>query len=100
MLRAMRFDATWPEISDLIVDIDPHSLERRPVSKAAVVEQMRSAGASAGAKLVEQLPARDGILEESAVDALLVRVHCELQLLNEEFHHGRRMRETVAPFID
>jgi SAM-dependent methyltransferase len=95
----MRFAASWPEISDLIVDIDPHSLERRPVSKASVVDRLRSAGSLGGARIVEGLLDRDGILEPSGVDALLVRVHCELQLLNEEFHHGLRIREIVAPFI-
>jgi SAM-dependent methyltransferase len=60
---------------------------------------MRSAGALQGARIVETLPSHDGILDPAAVDALLVRVHCELQLLAEEFQHGRRIREIVAPFI-
>jgi SAM-dependent methyltransferase len=96
----MPFAPSWPEISDLIVDIDPETLERRPVQKASVVDRMRSAGAHDGARIVDALPSHDGILDPAAVDALLVRVHCELQLLNEEFHHGMRVRELVLPFID
>ncbi len=88
------------EITDLIVDCDPDTLERRPVRRDAVVEKLASLGQRRAAKLVAKLPVRDGILDEAQVDALFVRAHTELQRLEEEFMQGDRVRSLLAPLIE
>ncbi len=89
-----------PEITDLIVAFDPDTLERAPVRKADVVERFRALGRTRAARLVERLPERAGLLDGDAVDALMVRVHTELQRLHEEFHHGERIHAVLRPLLD
>jgi SAM-dependent methyltransferase len=86
-----------PEISDLIVDHDPETLARRPVRKAEVVDLFRRLGNARAARIVEALPDDGGVLVAAAVDRLLIRVHAEIQRLSEEFEHGQRMLEILAP---
>lgn len=89
-----------PEISDLLVDYDPDTLARLPVRRSAVVERLRAAGRPGAARLAARLPAQDDLLDEAAVDALLLRVHAELQRLSEEFDQGERVRFVLAPLLD
>jgi SAM-dependent methyltransferase len=88
-----------PEISDLIVSFDPETLERRPVEKRAVLEELERAGNLPAARIAARLPERDGVLDPDAVDGLLIRVHCELQRLWEEFRHGPRLLSILSPLI-
>lgn len=88
-----------PEISDLIVDFDPESLARLPVNQAAIVDRFRQMGNRRAARVVAELPAKEGLLDAQAVDRLLVEVHREMQRLAEEFQHGRRLRELLLPII-
>ncbi|MCC6574612.1 MAG: class I SAM-dependent methyltransferase [Planctomycetes bacterium] len=88
------------EISDLIVAYDPATLARLPVRKAEVVDYFRQRGNVRAATIADALPAHDGVLDNDAMDRLLIEVHCEMQLLSEEFNHGRRMRELLAPFLN
>jgi 2-polyprenyl-3-methyl-5-hydroxy-6-metoxy-1,4-benzoquinol methylase len=87
------------EISDLIVDFDADSLARLPVDKAALLERFRQLRNHQAARVVEEISSTNGILDPQAVDRLLVKVHREMQRLAEEFHHGRRLRELLAPMI-
>jgi SAM-dependent methyltransferase len=87
------------EISDLIVDYDIATLERRPVDKNAILTKLRNAGDNTAARVVEAMPANNGTLDPDYVDRLLVRVHCEMQRLSEEFQHGRRVLELVQPML-
>ena len=87
------------EISDAIVSFDAETLERLPVRKDAVVAEFRGAGNEQAARVVEALPARGGELDPDAVDRLLVAIHCEMQRLAEEFHHGRRVAELLRPLL-
>jgi SAM-dependent methyltransferase len=87
------------EISDLIVDFDVLSLKRRPVDKSAVVEKLRTAGDLHAARIVAAMPEQNGLLDSEYVDRLLVRVHCEMQRLSEEFQHGRRVQELLTPML-
>ncbi|WP_437812695.1 methyltransferase domain-containing protein [Sorangium sp. So ce1078] len=89
-----------PEISDLLIAYDPDTLARLPVRRSAVVERLRAAGRRGGARIAARLPARGDILDEAAVDALLLRVHAELQRLSEEFDQGERVRSVLAPLLD
>jgi SAM-dependent methyltransferase len=88
------------EISDLIVDFDPATLARLPVRKRDVVDAFSSAGNCRAARIVAAMPERDGILDPAAVDRLLVRVHCEMQRISEEFQHGQRVAELLRPLLD
>ncbi|MEM1032537.1 MAG: class I SAM-dependent methyltransferase [Myxococcota bacterium] len=87
------------EISDLIVAYDTASLARRPVRRSDVVDQFRAEGHARAAEIVARLPAPGGVLDEVAIDALLVRVHTELQRLHEEFQHGLRVQRWLLPLL-
>ena len=87
------------EISDLITDWDPATRARRPVLAADVVRRLRDAGERRAARIVERMPAPDGVLDADAVDRLLVRVHTELQRLGEELHMVQRFVELLKPMV-
>jgi SAM-dependent methyltransferase len=89
-----------PEISDLVVDYDPDTLARLPVAKAAALATLRGHGQRAACRVVEAMPARDGVLDAAHVDAVLVRSHLELQRLHEEFLMGHRVAEVLRPLFD
>jgi SAM-dependent methyltransferase len=96
--------ASWnpakPEITDLIVQHDPGTLERLPVRKQDVVEVFAKFGNRKAIKAVEALPERDGLLDAKEVDRLLVTTHWEMQRLGEEFYHGPRVHELLRAVID
>ena len=87
------------EISDLIVDWDPATRARRPILAADVVGRLRAAGDRRAARIVQRMPASDGVLEPESVDRLLVRVHTELQRLGEELHMVQRFVELLGPML-
>ena len=87
------------EISDLIAAWDPVTGERLPVARTDVLARLRAAGDERAVRIVEQMPASDGILEPGAVDRLYVRVHTELQRLGEELHLARRFTELLVPVL-
>lgn len=88
-----------PELSDLVIDFDPDTLARRPVLRAAVLEELRRHDSRWALRIAERFPSRDGVLEEPYVDRTLVRSHLELQRLHEEFLMGARMREVLDPVL-
>jgi SAM-dependent methyltransferase len=89
------------EISDEIVSFDPLTLARVPVSQKEAVARFRAAGDEKGARYVETLPCKpDDTLDSQAVDTLLVRVHCEMQRLSEEFEHGARVASLLRPLLN
>ena len=45
------------------------------------------------------MPVLDGALDQRYVDALGLRVHCELQRLSEELQFGRRVAAFLSPII-
>lgn len=67
-----------------------------PVDVEAAVARLEAAGQSRAARIFRRLPARDGRLVDSEVDALLLRVHRELQRLSEELQVPRRLAEWLA----
>lgn len=93
MLHA--WNADQPEITDLIVRYDPHTYKRLPVRKHDVLEVFSRFGNSQALRAVRALPEKDGALDEQGIDALLIRVHWEMQRLAEEFYHGRRTWELL-----
>ena len=88
-----------PEISDAIVAFDPVTLRRKPVKKSDVVVQFKELGNHEAARIVEQIPERDGALDPAAVDKILITSHCEMQRMSEEFQHGRRVAELLNPIV-
>jgi 2-polyprenyl-3-methyl-5-hydroxy-6-metoxy-1,4-benzoquinol methylase len=90
--------ADWPELSDLLLDTDPVTLARRPVSRAAVRERLRQHGMRAAERILDDIPGGEWI-DPAAVDGILVRSHCELQRLSYEFRNGRRLRELLVPLL-
>src|SRR5215216_3846286 len=89
-----------PEISDAIVSFDPITLQRKPVKKAEVMAQFRELRNHEAARIVQQVPERDGVLDPAAVDKLLVTSHCEMQRMSEEFQHGKRVAELLKPILN
>ncbi|NUT96491.1 MAG: class I SAM-dependent methyltransferase [Saccharothrix sp.] len=87
------------EISDLVVDWDVRTGERVPVRRAEVVERLRGVGDWRAVRIVERMPVDGEFLDPGAVDRLLVRVHTELQRLNEELHMARRFAELLVPML-
>ncbi|HYL63391.1 MAG TPA: class I SAM-dependent methyltransferase [Candidatus Methylomirabilis sp.] len=88
MFRAWNPDQ--PEITDLIVQHNPSTYERLPVRKRDVLDVFSRFGNKQALRAVGALPEKDGVLDDRKIDALLVRVHCEMQRLSEEFYHGQR----------
>jgi 2-polyprenyl-3-methyl-5-hydroxy-6-metoxy-1,4-benzoquinol methylase len=97
MLRAWNPDQ--PEITDLIVQHDPHTLQRLPVRKQDIVEVFSTFGNRQALRAVAALSERDGALENREIDALLLTVHWEMQRLAEEFYHGHRVWELLCPVL-
>lgn len=87
------------EISDLIVDCDPETGERRDVRRADVVARLRASGQNRAARLITRWPAVDGVLDRAHCDAVLLRAHVEMQRLSEEFLQGDRMRLLLEPML-
>src|ERR1700754_2337830 len=87
------------EISDLVVEWDPVTGERIPVRRAEVVARLRAAGDERAARIVRQIPVIGELLDPVAVDRLLVRVHTELQRLNEELPMAQRFAELLVPML-
>ena len=95
--------AAWnpsqPEITDLIVQHDPRTLERVKVRKQDVLDTFSRCGNRQAMRVVEEFAENAGILNEKEIDRLLIRVHWEMQRLAEEFYHGRRVWELLKCVI-
>jgi SAM-dependent methyltransferase len=95
--------AAWnpaqPEISDLIIQFDPHTLERVPVRKQDVLQVFTQFRNERACRTVEALPELDGILDPNAIDRLLVATHWEMQRLAEEFYHGDRVWDLLRRVV-
>jgi len=95
--------ASWnpaqPEITDLIIQHDPCTLERLPVRKEELVTVFSRFCNRQALRVVRALPENDGFLDARAIDALFLTVHWEMQRLSEEFYHGRRVWELLRCVI-
>lgn len=91
-------DRHGPEISDVIVDYDPQTLARKPITVLQALERLRGAPARAQ-RLLRRMPVRDGLIDADHVDGVLLRSHLELQRLHEEFRLGAEMRAVLVPLI-
>jgi len=98
-MMAIPYDS--PEISDRIVAFDSRTLQRQPVAKADLLREFQKINNPRAVRVVEALPAgANGLLDDAAMDRLLVTVHCEMQRMSEEFQHGRRMAQILNPLLE
>jgi SAM-dependent methyltransferase len=88
-----------PEITDLLVQYDPGTLQRLPVRKQQLLEVFARFGNRKASRAVTALPEKAGILDDREIDALLLTVHWEMQRLAEEFYHGHRVWELLRPVV-
>jgi 2-polyprenyl-3-methyl-5-hydroxy-6-metoxy-1,4-benzoquinol methylase len=95
--------AAWnpaqPEITDLMVQHDPRTLERLAVRKQELVDVFSRFRNRKALRAVLALPEKGGTLEDREIDALLLTVHWEMQRLAEEFYHGHRVWELLRCVI-
>jgi len=64
-----------------------------------VIAALRGAGDRRGVRIVAALPHRDGVLDGSEVERVLVRTHTELQRLNEELRIAEQLAELLGPLL-
>lgn len=86
------------EITDLLWRLDEHG-RPLPVMRSAVLERLEASGQHRAARIVAEMPSHADVLDASFVDALGVRVHCELQRLGEELQFGRRVAALLGPEV-
>ncbi len=89
-------DRFGPEISDLVIDYDAATLERRDVAKATVLARLTDPRAL---RVARALPVQGDVLDRDAIDDVLLRSHLELQRLHEEFKVGETMRALLVPML-
>ncbi|HKF26398.1 MAG TPA: class I SAM-dependent methyltransferase [Candidatus Acidoferrum sp.] len=89
------FNAAQPEITDLIVEHDPATLERLAVDKKRVLDTFLAFRNREAMAAVRAIPDRGGFLDARAVDRVMLAVHWEMQRLAEEFFHGQRVYELL-----
>ena len=88
------------EISDVIVRFHPKSLKREPVNQAEAISALCGAASPYAHQVVRDIPQSNGVLDNDAVDQLLVEAHSELQRLWEEFFHGPRVALILRHFVN
>ncbi|HET7014796.1 MAG TPA: hypothetical protein VFI65_12845, partial [Streptosporangiaceae bacterium] len=71
-----------------------------PVSRTEVLTRLAASGQRRAVRIVSRMPSANGLLDAGYVDALGLRVHCELQRLSEELQMGRRVAALLGPIID
>ncbi len=88
----------------MIIAYDPDTQARRPVERARALGVFEAAGDRQAVRIIRRIPTRAGpggaLLDEDAVDAMLLRAHGELQRLSEEFQQGPRVVSLLRPLID
>jgi SAM-dependent methyltransferase len=99
MLLNCVMEARLLEITDLLWSVDAGGVPV-PVAKAQVLDRLRARGQHRAARIVSAIPAAEGILDPGYVDALGLRVHCELQRLGEELQFARRVAALLYPVTE
>jgi 2-polyprenyl-3-methyl-5-hydroxy-6-metoxy-1,4-benzoquinol methylase len=94
-----RWDPAQPEITDLLVQHDPRTLQRLPVRKQDLLKVFSQSRNRKALRAVLALPEDGGILDEREIDIILLTIHWEMQRLAEEFYHGHRVWELLGPVI-
>lgn len=97
MFRA--WNPAQPEITDLIVQHDPRTLQRLPVRKKELLEVFSGFRNRKALRAILALHENGDILDDREIDVLLLTVHWEMQRLAEEFYHGHRVWELLRPVV-
>lgn len=84
------------EITDLLWQTDDTG-SRLPVLKADVMARLEACGQRRAARIVSRMPSSDAVLDPRYLDALGIKVHCELLRLSEELQFGRRVEALLTP---
>lgn len=84
------------EISDIIVQYDPSTLQRLAVSQE---EALTKCSSWYDRSIIASIPCHNGILCEKSVDIMLLDSHKELQRLWEEFYHAQRIAMILQTII-
>jgi hypothetical protein len=88
-----------PEISDLVVQHEPKTLNRIPVNKQEILQVFEAFANKKAISVIKRIPATNGFLDPIAVDRMMLAVHWEMQRLAEEFHHGNRVLRILQAII-
>jgi SAM-dependent methyltransferase len=88
-----------PEITDLIIQHDPQTLARQAVRKQDILDVFSKFGNQKALRAVEALPDNAGILDNQAIDRILISTHWEMQRLAEEFYHGHRIWDLLRRVV-
>jgi len=95
--------AAWnpdqPEITDLIIQHDPTTLARLSVRKETVVSVFSAFRNRKALRSIAALPDHSGVLDNRAVDRLIIATHWEMQRLAEEFYHGDRVWDLLRRIV-
>ena len=83
------------ELTDLLCRVDPHDGSRLPVPRKELLAALENTGQRHALRLARKLPTQGEHLDADAIDALLLRVHVELQRLGEELQLPRRLAEQL-----
>lgn len=86
------------EITDLLWEWDGHGASR-PALAADITASLVGHGQRRAARIVARMPSSRGTVDADYLDALALRVHCELLRLNEELQFGRRVQSHLAPIL-
>lgn len=84
------------ELSDLIIDYDARTGERRAVRVGPVLDLLVQGGHRRSARIARRLPRRGDYFDEAGVDQILLSSHLELQRLSEEMRHGQHIARVLT----
>ena len=84
------------EVSDVIIDYDLESLERKEVKREDACAKVSGFWPQS---IIRKIPHNNGVLDSEAVDKILFNAHCEMQRLWEEFLHGERISKVLSVFV-
>lgn len=88
---------TAVEVLDLIVDAAGEG--RRTVQPDTALRECERAHDRWAARLVSEIPVRDGDLDPDCVDRLVIGVHREIDRLSKASFHGPRVRALLWPMV-
>lgn len=86
------------EITDLLWQADGHG-GSRPARGAEIRASLLDHGQHRAARIVSRMPSSDGVIDPGYLDALAIRVHCELLRLSEELQFSRRVEALLTPIL-
>ena len=94
-------DRFGPELSDLIVDYDAATLERRDVTWSSVLERLEATRMPARSiRIARRIARGEQTVDRAVVDGVLLRSHLELQRLHEEFRVGSTVHKLLVPMVE